>query len=46
MQIINWEIAKHPMNWVTVLLMVFIAGIFIHLVMDFYGAKPATGKNQ
>lgn len=43
MQFINWELVKHPMNWLTVLLMVLIAGIFVHLVLDMYGV---TSKSE
>jgi hypothetical protein len=46
MQIINWEIAKHPMNWVIVFLMVLIAGLFVHLVLRLYGVEPAGDKQQ
>lgn len=42
MEVVNWELIKHPMNWVVVLLMVMIAGIFITLVLDFYGVQPGT----
>lgn len=31
MEIVNLEIAKHPINWITLLLMVFIAAIALHL---------------
>lgn len=30
---LNWKILSHPINWVTVFLMVFIAGIGIHLIL-------------
>jgi len=33
MKVINWEIASHPMNWITLFLMVFIASIAIHFVL-------------
>jgi hypothetical protein len=33
MQLINWEIAKHPMNWVIVLLMLIFAGAAIHIII-------------
>lgn len=33
MQILNFDVIKQPMNWITVLLMVFIGGIVFHLVM-------------
>ena len=39
MEVINWELIKHPMNWVIILLMVFLFGIFIHLILDFYGVS-------
>jgi hypothetical protein len=34
MKIINWELAKNPLNWVIVFLMVFIAGLAIHFVTE------------
>lgn len=37
MEIINWGLVKHPMNWVIVILMVLIFGVFVHLILDFYG---------
>jgi hypothetical protein len=49
MEIINWKIISHPMNWIVLFLMVFIAGLAIH-----WGAKavgyggniplPSTGS--
>lgn len=33
MEVINWEIIKHPINWVTVVLMVLIAAIALHFVL-------------
>jgi hypothetical protein len=42
MEIINWELAKHPMNWVIVILMVMIFGIALSIVLGFYGLKPAS----
>lgn len=44
MEIINWRIVGHPLNWVTVFLMTFIAGILIHLVMTHLGAVQASEK--
>ncbi len=41
--ILNFEILKHPMNWVTVTLMVLIAGIAAHFVLAYAkGAVPKT----
>lgn len=34
MQIINWDLASHPMNWMTVFLMVFFASIAAHLILS------------
>lgn len=34
MQIINWDLASHPMNWATVFLMVFLASIVVHLILS------------
>lgn len=45
MGVINWELIKHPMNWLIVILMILIAGIFVHLVLDLYGVKSAESQN-
>jgi hypothetical protein len=42
MDIVNFGILKHPLNWVIVILMVLIFGIAVHLVLDFYGIS--SGK--
>jgi hypothetical protein len=46
--VLNWELMKHPLNWVIVILMLTIAGIAGHLVLTRFGvepkeASPATG---
>lgn len=46
MDFINFGMVKSPWNWVTVLLMVLIAGIAIHLVFDFYSIAPAKGDGS
>lgn len=33
MEVINFEIIKHPINWITVTLMVMIAAIALHFVL-------------
>lgn len=33
MEVVNWKIASHPMNWIVLFLMVFIAGILGHLLL-------------
>ena len=40
MDIVNFGILKHPLNWVIVILMVMIFGIAAHLVLDFYNISP------
>jgi len=40
MEIVNLAILKHPMNWVILFLMVFLAGIGLHFVLlHFSGGK-------
>lgn len=33
MEIINWPLLKQPTNWLTIILMVVIAGAVFHLIM-------------
>lgn len=40
MNIVNFDLLKHPLNWVIVILMVMIFGIAAHLVLDFYNINP------
>lgn len=42
MSVLNWGLIKSPLNWFTIILMVLIAGIAIHLIMDHFGSNPAT----
>lgn len=46
MEIINWRIVRHPLNWLTVFLMVFIAGIGIHFILQASGMIPAAAQQQ
>jgi hypothetical protein len=39
---INWRMISHPMNWLTVGLMLVIAGSFLHLLLTYMGIEPAT----
>lgn len=45
MEVINWRIAGHPLNWVTLFLMVFISSLAIHFVLTGIGAEPAGKGN-
>ena len=38
MEFINWDLAKRPMNWVHIFLMVLIAGIAVHLILSYQTA--------
>jgi hypothetical protein len=40
-EVVNWDLLKHPLNWAIVLLMVMIFGIFLTLILSFYGLRPA-----
>jgi hypothetical protein len=46
MDIVNWKLLGHPLNWFTVVLMVIIAGTFGHLVLTYFGFEPATSKTS
>lgn len=39
---LNWRIVSHPINWVTILLMLIIAGAFGHMALTLFGKNPAT----
>jgi hypothetical protein len=44
---INWRIVGHPLNWVTLFLMVFIAAIGAHFVLSHYTSlQNAVQGNQ
>lgn len=45
MEVINWRIAGHPLNWVTLFLMVFISGIALHFILTGAGQTPAGQGN-
>ena len=44
MEIINWRLVSHPLNWVTLFLMVFIAGIGFHFILSGLGMAPASSS--
>lgn len=39
---INWRMVKHPLNWVTITLMVLIAAAIGHSVLSLLGIEPST----
>jgi hypothetical protein len=41
-RIINFQLLKHPINWFTVILMVFIGAIAFHFFLQYQtGSNPA-----
>lgn len=42
MQVINWELISHPLNWVILFLMVFIAMLFVSVVLNNFGSPAAV----
>lgn len=46
MQILNWKILSHPINWVVLFLMVFIGGIAVHFILRGLGSTgPAPSAS-
>lgn len=43
---INWRIAKHPINYLVIGLMLVIAATAGHLLMSYFGHEPKTGVNS
>jgi hypothetical protein len=46
MDLINIRLLSHPMNWITILLMLIIAGIFGHLLLTLLEQEPATAGGK
>ena len=40
MEAVNWKLISHPMNWITILLMVIIAGSIGHFLLSYLGIEP------
>lgn len=43
--LINWKLAKSPINWATILLMLIMAATAGHLLLSLAGIEPATSDN-
>jgi hypothetical protein len=41
---LNWALLKHPLNWLTVFLMVFIGGIVLNLALTPWHQKSAANN--
>jgi hypothetical protein len=46
MKIVNWALLKHPLNWLTVILMLFFAAIAGTLILEGLGIRPATADDS
>lgn len=44
MELINWKLVKSPTNWLTIVLMLFLAAMAGTLVLHGAGFTPATGE--
>lgn len=44
--IINVRLIKHPVNWIIILLMLIIAGIFGHLLLSILEQEPANSTRN
>ena len=42
---LNWNLLKNPLNWLTVILMIMIAAMFGHLTLSYFGIEP-EGSNS
>lgn len=44
MNLINLKLISHPMNWIIILGMLTIGGIFGHLLLSIFDQEPASGN--
>jgi hypothetical protein len=44
--IVNWQLAKHPMNYLIITLMLVLAGIAGHLVLSLLGYAPVEAVSS
>lgn len=43
--IVNWKLLLHPVNWLTILLMLIIAGLFGHYLLTMFDQEPTVKEN-
>lgn len=41
---LNFDLLKNPLNWLTVILMLVLAAMFGHLVLSYAGIEPAKSQ--
>lgn len=46
MQILNMTLVKHPMNWLTIIFMLFVAAVAGTLILEALGIRPETGSDS
>ena len=46
MNVLNWGVIRQPMNWVTVLLMLIIAGTAVHLILTHYSKNMLPSSSE
>jgi hypothetical protein len=46
MQIVNLNLMKHPMNWLTIIFMLFVAAVGGTLILEALGIRPETGSDS
>lgn len=46
MGVINWRLVQHPLNWVTVFLMVFLVGLLAHFSLTYFASWQSAAKSQ
>ena len=46
MQPLNWRMIAHPMNWLTIILMLLIAGVAGHLLLSLFSVEPTTANES
>lgn len=46
MTLVNTALLKHPLNWITILLMLTLAGFGGHLLLSYAGIEPAKSNGQ
>jgi hypothetical protein len=44
--VVNWKMISHPMNWLIILLMLIIAGGIGHYLLTLAGITPDTGDDS
>lgn len=46
MELVNFNLLKHPLNWLTIVFMLFLAAMLGTLVLEGLGITPSTGDDS